>query len=55
MRVRFVSVHFIYPKVGPLAGVIYAAFAVSTEERDESLLGDLVFSLALEGAWMPNF
>lgn len=50
LRVRFVSVHFIYPKVGPLGGVIYAAFAVSTEERDESLLRDLVFPLALEGA-----
>lgn len=42
--------HFIYPKVGRLARVIYAAFAVGTEDRDELLLGDLVFPLALEGA-----
>lgn len=35
-------------KVGPLAGVIYAAFAVSAEEGDEALSGDLVFTLALD-------
>lgn len=37
------------------AGVIYAAFAVSAEEGDEALSGDLVFTLAPEGAWMPDF
>lgn len=55
LRVRFISLHFIHLKVGPLVGVICAAFAVNTEERDGSLSVTLVFALALERTSMPNF